>query len=204
MKSIAILLVPGAQPLEVVGPYEVFSVADDLARRPEWGGTPSFRPVLVAPRPGPVACRYGLVLEPHAVLADDGPLYDAIIVPGGAIGDSLADASLHQWIRRHALAEAEHLVASVCYGAFMLASAGVLDGRAATTHWEDTADLQRQHPRVDVREHRCVVDEGRIVTSAGNTAGLDLALGLVARWHGEVLASRTARQLEYTRQVASA
>ncbi len=197
MKSIGVLVLPGAQPLEVVGPYEVFCVADHLARQPDWGGAPAFRPVLVAARAGAVECRYGLVLQAQAVI-DDGTLFDAIVVPGGAISQSLGDAHLHRWIERHAQAESGPVVASVCYGAFMLANAGVLRGHAATTHWEDQADLQRQHPDVAVQQDRRVVDEGRIVTAAGNTAGIDLALRLVARWHGEALAARTARQLEYT------
>lgn len=198
MKTIGILVLPGAQPLEVVGPYEVFCVADHLARQAEWGGSPAFRPVLVAARAEAVECRYGLTLHAQAAIGDD-TLFDAIVVPGGAISQSLEDPALLQWIERHAKAESEPVVASVCYGAFMLASAGVLDGRAATTHWEDTADLQQRYGQVTVRENQRVVDEGRIVTAAGNTAGLDLALSLVARWHSEALAARTARQLEYTR-----
>jgi transcriptional regulator GlxA family with amidase domain len=197
VKAIGVLLMPGAQPLEVVGPYEVFCVADHLARQPDWGGAPAFRPVLVGARPGPVECRYGLVLQAQAGIGD-GTLFDAIVVPGGAIAQSLEDADLHRWIERHARADSAPVVASVCYGAFMLASAGVLDGHAATTHWEVVADLRRRHPEVAVQEVQRVVDEGLIVTAAGNTAGLDLALRLVARWHSEALATRTAMQLEYT------
>lgn len=203
MKSIGVLVMPGAQPLEVVAPFEVFCVADHLARQREWGGAPAFRPVLVAAQPGAVECRYGLVLQAQSGM-DDGTLFDAIVVPGGAISASLDDSRLHRWIGRHAQAASAPVVASVCYGAFMLASAGVLDGRAATTHWEDAADLRQRHPEVAVLEDQRVVDEGRIVTAAGNTAGIDLALRLVARWHSEALATRTALQLEYTRPGAHA
>jgi transcriptional regulator GlxA family with amidase domain len=195
MKTIAILVMPGAQPLEIIGPYEIFSIADALAQNPEWGGTATFRPVLVSAQKGTVNLRYNITISTHEALSDR--LYDAIVVPGGAICESLSDSSLHQWIARHASTDSVDTVASVCYGAFMLGHAGVLNGLSATTHWEDTGDLAKSFPSVKVQTDQRVVDQGRIVTSAGNTAGLDLALQLVAKWHSQSLADRVAKQIEY-------
>jgi transcriptional regulator GlxA family with amidase domain len=92
--------------------------------------------------------------------------------------------------------ERTRITPSVCTGAFLLAKAGLLNGRSATTHWEDIADLRDQFPEVCVLEHRRWVDEGRVVTSAGISAGIDMSLHLVERLAGRALALATARQLD--------
>lgn len=89
------------------------------------------------------------------------------------------------------------LTASVCTGAFLLGKAGLLDGKRATTHWEDVADLRAMFPQVRVIEGARWVDEGSVVTSAGISAGLDMSLHVVARLAGSELAARTARQMQY-------
>jgi transcriptional regulator GlxA family with amidase domain len=89
------------------------------------------------------------------------------------------------------------LVASICTGAFLLAKAGVLDGKAVTTHWEDIDDLKAMFPGLDVRTGQRWVDEGTVVTSAGISAGIDMSLHLVERLAGRALAERTARQMEF-------
>jgi transcriptional regulator GlxA family with amidase domain len=99
------------------------------------------------------------------------------------------------WVRR--VAGATKLTASVCTGAFLLAKAGVLDGRAATTHWEDVDDLKAMFPGLDVRTGVRWVDEGPVVSSAGISAGIDMSLHLVERLAGRALAERTARQLDF-------
>ena len=107
----------------------------------------------------------------------------------------LNDAATLDWIR--AAAGGAGLVASVCTGAFILARLGLLAGRACTTHWEDVADLRRDHPALDVREDVPFVDQGAVVTSAGISAGIGMSLHLVARILGADAARRTARQMQF-------
>ena len=104
-------------------------------------------------------------------------------------------ADLTAWIAREA--PKTTLTASVCTGAFLLAKAGLLDGRRVTTHWEDVGDLRRLFPSLRVEEGPQWIDEGRIVTSAGISAGLDMSLHLVSRLASVELAERTARQMDY-------
>jgi transcriptional regulator GlxA family with amidase domain len=99
------------------------------------------------------------------------------------------------WLQR--VAPATSVTASVCTGAFLLAQAGLLQGKRATTHWEDVAGLRRLFPEVEVVEERRWVDLGSIVTSAGISAGIDMSLHLVARLAGDELARQTARQMQY-------
>jgi transcriptional regulator GlxA family with amidase domain len=103
--------------------------------------------------------------------------------------------SVIDWIAARARTAA--LTASVCTGAFLLARAGLLDGRRVTTHWEDVGDLRRMFPALKVEEGPRWIDEGAIVTSAGISAGIDMSLHLVERRGGEALALRTARQMDY-------
>ena len=105
------------------------------------------------------------------------------------------DLTLRQWIV--GVSRQAELVASVCTGSVLLAQAGLLRGRRATTHWEDAADLQRDFPDVRVVADARWIDEGTIVTAAGISAGLDMSLHLVARFEGEELAMLTARQMDY-------
>jgi transcriptional regulator GlxA family with amidase domain len=126
---------------------------------------------------------------------DDAPPTDVLVVPGGVVDATMACAATLAWIA-HASREAR-ITASVCTGAFLLAASGVLRNERVTTHWEDIADLRARFPLLDVREGMRWVDEGRIVTSAGITAGIDMSLHLVARLAGEPLALRTARQMDF-------
>jgi len=110
----------------------------------------------------------------------------------------LKDAEVIDWVRQ--VSERAQLTASICTGAFLLGAAGVLDGRRATTHWEDVEDLRRAFPKVEVLADRRWVDEGDVVTSAGISAGIDMSLHLVRRLGSEELAVRTARQMDYAWQ----
>ncbi len=141
-----------------------------------------------------VVARGGLRLVASYTVAQHPPL-DILIVPGGLQQDAERDERLIAWLAetaRHA-----SVTASVCTGAFLLATAGLLNGGQATSHWEDVDDLERRFPRVRVRRHIRWVDEGRIVTSAGISAGIDMSLHLVRRQEGEELATATAHQMEY-------
>jgi len=141
-----------------------------------------------------IHARAALQVQPHFTISNH-PLVDLVLIPGGVHSAELERPNIIDWIARSS-ARAE-LTASVCTGAFLLAKAGLLSGKAVTTHWEDIADFRAMFPAITVRENLRWVDEGNIVTAAGISAGLDMSLHLVARLVGEDLAVRTARQMDY-------
>ncbi|MFC6750651.1 DJ-1/PfpI family protein [Deinococcus aquaticus] len=118
-----------------------------------------------------------------------------LIVPGGVMDVPLADPRVQDWVR--AQATRVEVLASICTGAFLLARAGLLDGRRVTTHWEDQADLAATFPALMVVPDVAWVDTGAVVTSGGISAGIDMTLHLVERLHSRALAERTARQMEF-------
>ena len=191
--SIAIYVYPQVEVLDFAGPFEVFTTASRVHGRRHPGQEPPFRVFTVAGSAEPLQARAGLRVLPDHGFANC-PAADVLLVPGGVVDQALADAQAIDWVRRTA-AQAQ-LTASVCTGAFLLAKAGLLQHRRATTHWEDTDDLRNGFPEVQVQEGVRWVDEGAIVTSAGIAAGIDMSLHLVARLAGEPLAVATARQMD--------
>ena len=119
----------------------------------------------------------------------------ALVVPGGVVDAELENSNVIEWVKR--IDVSSQLTASVCTGAFILGRAGLLDGLKATTHWEDIPDLERAKPNVTVLRDVDWVDQGRIVTSAGISAGINMSLYLVSRLHSPELAVATARQMQY-------
>jgi transcriptional regulator GlxA family with amidase domain len=181
--------------LDFAGPFEVFSTASRIASRLEPDVPPPFRVTLVADTARAVRARGGLNVVAEGSFAAHPP-FDLLLVPGGDVTAELARPAVRDWIRRTAARAA--VTASVCTGAFLIAQAGLIDGRRATTHWEDLDDLRRQFPAVRVETDCAWVDEGSVVTSAGISAGLDMSLHLVARLATPDLADRTARQMDYS------
>lgn len=191
---VAILAFDGVEALDFAGPFEVFTTASRVHGRRRPGDAPPFAVRSVAARPGPVRARAGLSMLPDHTL-DDAPAAELLLVPGGVVDACMDDARLLRWIAQaHA---GTQVTASVCTGAFVLAQAGVLASGPCTTHWEDVADLQAAFPALEVDGARRWVDQGRIVTSAGISAGIDMSLHLVARLAGRALAEATARQMDY-------
>ena len=191
MRSIVIVGFDRAQLLDIAGPLQVFASARDLA---EARGLPDpYEIALVSPTGGAVATSSGLAVisEPYALHA--GPI-DTLIVAGGP-GSRRAQHhdGLVRWIR--AEAEKARRVCSVCTGAFLLGAAGLLDGRRATTHWGAAAALQRLYPRALVDPEPIFLRDGKLWTSAGVTAGIDLALALVEEDLGRAQALAVARRL---------
>jgi transcriptional regulator GlxA family with amidase domain len=185
--------------LDFAGPFEVFTTAVRVAAklRRQAGLPPSHAPwtVHTASAQGrPVRARAGLTLQAEYALAS-APAADVLLIPGGVVDGVLADAPLMADIR--AQAERAPLVASVCTGAFILADAGVLHAAPCTTHWEDVEDLRQRHPHLQLQPEARWVDNGRIVSSAGISAGMDMSLHLVERLAGRELALATARQMDY-------
>ena len=192
---VGIYMFDGVEVLDFAGPFEVFWTAARLAARQQQPGQPPPPPpTLIADRARTVQARGGLSIVCGASLAEHPPP-DVLIVPGGVVDAELARADVVAWIAR--TAPATRITASVCTGAFLLAKAGLLDGRRATTHWEDVDELRRRFPRVAVEAGPAWIDEDRIVTSAGISAGIDMSLHLVSRLAGEPLARATARQMDY-------
>jgi transcriptional regulator GlxA family with amidase domain len=180
--------------LDFAGPFEVFSTASRVARRLDPDAPPPFAVTLVADTRRTVRARGGLGVASQASF-DDHPPFDVLVVPGGEVSRELERPEVTAWIARTAPTTA--ITASVCTGAFLLARAGLLDGRRVTTHWEDVGELRRLFPALRVEEGPSWIDEGRVVTSAGISAGLDMSLHLVSRRASLELAERTARQMDY-------
>lgn len=191
--QIGILVFPDVEVLDFSGPFEVFSVASRIARRVIGVDAP-LTVSLVGADGGVVRARHGMGVVPHAGFRN-APQFDLLVVPGGLVDQPLGDSATLAWIR--AQDEGAALTASVCTGAFILAELGMLDGLAVTTHWDDIADLRKQYPQLDVREQLPYIDQGRIVTSAGISAGIGMSLHLVGRILGDTMARATARQMEY-------
>ncbi|HEY0757983.1 MAG TPA: DJ-1/PfpI family protein [Acidisarcina sp.] len=189
--EVAILVFNDIEVLDFAGPFEVFSVASRVAQRDELSSVAVFETFLFSRTGQPVTTRGGMILGPHRSLGEMAQP-DVLIVPGGVMTEPLADAELIKWIR-----ETSAITASVCTGAFILARAGLLDGLSATTHWEDIEELKQFAPRAKILSDVAFVDEGRIVTSGGISAGIDMSLHLVGRLTSPELAARTARQMAY-------
>lgn len=198
-KTIGILLFDDMELLDFAGPYEVFTTAVRVHQRMQPGALAPFRISTVGVTTRRVRARAGLVVEAEHLLAGHPPL-DVVIVPGGVVTDVLQRSDVIDWLK--SAASRALLTASVCTGAFLLAKAGLLDHRAATTHREDQSDLQSMFPQVQVKDGQRWIDEGPVITSAGISAGIDMSLHLVSRLLTPYLAMRTARQMEFDWQPA--
>jgi transcriptional regulator GlxA family with amidase domain len=188
VKRIVIVVFPGVQALDAVGPAEVFSMAGRVL------DAAAYRLELVAPVPGPIVASSGLELAPQRGIGAVRGSIDTLLVAGGkGARRASEDARLILWIQ--ASAARARRVASVCNGAFLLAEAGLLDGRRATTHWAACDALARQYPRIEVDRDPIFVHDGNVYTSAGVTAGIDLALALVEDDLGASVAREVARAL---------
>ncbi|GAA2133118.1 GlxA family transcriptional regulator [Kitasatospora kazusensis] len=179
----------GAQALDMTGPIEVF----DTVNRQLAGSGGGYRIEFVSADAPLVRTSSGMLVGAEPLAAGDGPI-DTLLVPGGwSLKEALGDRELVSWIRR--AAGRSRRVASVCGGAFLLAEAGLLAGRRATTHWAYCAEMTRRYPDVRVEPEPIFVWDGRFVTSAGVSTGIDLALALVEADHGAAFALEIARFL---------
>ena len=184
MRNVLVVLFDGVQSLDVTGPVEVINGAET--------GCPGTYRIRTASLDGaPVRTTSGLTLVPDHSLAD-APAPHTLLVPGGQ-GTRDNDARLVDWLRVHG-PRAERLV-SICTGAILLAEAGLLDGRRATTHWAYCDKLARDHPTIDVDPDPIFIRDGQVSTSAGVTSGIDLALALVEDDFGSELARSIARRM---------
>ena len=189
VRVIEVLAFPAVQLLDVTGPLQVFASANDLVA--EAGEAPPYVLRVVA-KGGPVTASAGLGIAASPLPRIGAP--DTLMIAGGpGVEAATADPVLIKWIRERA--RTARRVASVCTGAFLLAASGVLDGRRAVTHWSYCAELARRFPAVRVESDPIFVRDGAVWTSAGVTAGIDLALALVEEDLGRTVALAVARYL---------
>jgi len=186
---IAVALFPGVEELDFAGPWEVLSAWSHLA--PDDG----VEVVTVAEEPAPLRCAKGLTVVAERTWADLGPL-DVLVLPGGrGTRPLLSDRPFLDRLRR--LATGGTLMTSVCTGSLLYAGAGLLDGRPATTHWASLDELAGLGTGVAVRPDERFVDTGQVVTASGVSAGIDMALHLVARLHSVERARQVRRYIQY-------
>jgi transcriptional regulator GlxA family with amidase domain len=194
-KRVGILIFAAVEVLDFAGPYEVFSVTRLSEDRRLEEPSP-FEVMLVAEGMEPVQATGGLRVLPEVSLSTC-PALDVLVVPGGwGTRAEVSNTALLDWISDRGR-QVETLT-SVCTGSFLLAQAGLLDGRRATTHWRSLARMRQTYPAVTVEDKLHVVEEGHVLTSAGISAGIDMALHVVRRYFGESVARATARHMEYT------
>ena len=196
--NVGIFIFENVEVLDFAGPFEVFSrtrlVPGVESRRSE--DSAPFHVFTVARTAGPLTATGGLRLIPNYAWSAAPPI-DLLVVPGGFGTRVLRDdAEALAWI--HSVATRARTVTSVCTGALLLANAGLLDGRRATTHWASLDALEALRPAINVERGPRVVDDG-VITSAGVSAGIDMALYVVERLFGSDVANETAHYMEYVR-----
>ena len=191
-KTVGILIFDGVEVLDFCGPFEVFSVASPPGEDRDQA---LFTAYTIAPSRDLVTCAGGLLVQPHYDLSDH-PRLDIVVIPGGqgTRRERLNQTTVDWIMSRSTKAD---LVASVCTGSLLMGEAGLLDGGPATTHWA-ARDLMRElYPTVEIVDDVRVVDRGHIITSAGISAGIDMALHVVERLFDLETAQWTARKMEY-------
>jgi transcriptional regulator GlxA family with amidase domain len=187
MRRIVLVTFPDTTLLDVVGPSEVFHSANEL------GASPPYELGVASAGGGPVRASSGLVVDTVPIGGVRGPVDTLMTTGGTGVRAAAQDAALVAGVAR--LAGGARRVTSVCTGTFLLAAAGLLEGRRVTTHWGRAAALARQFPTLDIDPDRIFIRDGSVWTSAGVTAGIDLALALVEDDHGPDLAREVARWL---------
>jgi len=191
--NVGIYLYNEVEVLDFAGPFEVFSTASRVNARVSPESDNLFNVYTVAEDSNPLFARGGLQVVPEHSISDH-PKIDLLIIPGGIVTDELAKDHVVSWIK--ASSKIANITASVCTGTFLLAKAGLLNTKSATTHWEDIDDFHSMFPDVKIKENVRWVDEGPIITAAGISAGIDMSLHLISRVVNEDLAIRTAKQME--------
>jgi transcriptional regulator GlxA family with amidase domain len=191
-RRVAVVAFPRVQILDVTGPLEVFARTARLLRD-RGRSDDAYSVAILASKRGPLVASSGLTIVADRAFARAGAL-DTLLVAGGiGTADAARDRSLVAWLRR--TRPRVRRFGSVCTGAFVLAAAGLLDGKRATTHWQQCAALAERFAAIDVEPDAIFVKDGATYTSAGVTAGMDLALAMVEEDHGREVALDVARQL---------
>jgi transcriptional regulator GlxA family with amidase domain len=186
-RRIAMLIYPGIAPLDVAGPLQVFGFSNFLMKRQ------LYDIVTVAPTAEPVQTGLGFAMLPACGMKDLPLPIDTLLVSGGSGPDAVQDPDIFEWLRETTPKARRY--GSICTGIFVLANAGLIAGRRVTTHWALGDELARRHPTAKVELDSIFVRDGRLYSSAGITAGMDLALALLEEDHGRDFALKVARYL---------
>jgi len=193
-KRVGILIFPNVEVLDFCGPFEVFSVTR-LNEETRYGDVSPIEVLLIAETKDTVVATGGLKVIPDVTLETCPPL-DILVVPGGwGTRAEAKNKRLLDWIAERG--RSVETLTSVCTGSMLLGQAGLLDGRRATTHWRSLERMRDAFPAVTVEEKLHVVEHDHVLTSAGISAGIDMALRVVIRYFGETVARGTVRNMEY-------
>jgi len=192
-RRVVLVGAPGTQILDLVGPFQIFTRAAELFARTSSSRTPIYQVEVVSTARGrPILTNCGLGLMAHRSFREvRGPIDTLLIAGGNSIECGEVSEEVLQWIRD--VAASTRRIGSVCTGALLLAQAGLLDGKKATTHWKYCDQLATTYPDVEVNPDPIFVRDGNVYTSAGVTAGMDLSLALIEEDHGSRLALEVAR-----------
>ncbi len=202
MKTVDVLLYDGVDELDFCGPYEVLSSCRRVIDG-KWSDKPAFQVQTVADRRATIQCAHGLCVLPDKSLAQAFEA-DIVVIPGGP-GARRETLPLHLIEFLNNACDTAEVIASVCTGAFILAKAGIADGHQITTHSAHTETLAKMYPKVRVvKGARVVNGGGNVMSSAGISAGIDLALAVIARYEGKETAQFAAKRLEWTGNWAEA
>ncbi len=188
MKTVAMVLFPDFLLLDMAGPLEVFSIANRYLPAAD-----HYRIVTLGIDAGQVIASNGVKVQPDLLLHQADVAYDLLLVPGGPGAYNECHPALLPWLK--AAAPRATRYGSICTGAFVLGHAGLLDGRRVTTHWHYTERLIKGFPKATVETDHIYLQDGRLITSGGVTAGIDLALSVVAQDHGKQVAVDVAKVL---------
>jgi transcriptional regulator GlxA family with amidase domain len=188
-QAVAIAIHNGVQALDVAGPVDVFIEANNFL-----DDSDRYETVLVAAEHGPLRASNGIRLLSDVTFEEASGGFDVILVAGGpSLSVTMPDPRLVEWMK--AAPWHSSMYGSICTGAFVLGHAGLLDDRRVTTHWQDAPTLAARFPKAKVEPDLIYVRDGRLITSAGVTAGIDLALALVGQRHGAEIALKVAKRL---------
>lgn len=188
-KQVALIIHEGVQALDVAGPLDVFAEANNFLPANE-----GYESIMIGAETRLVRASNGMAMAPELSFAQACRTFDTALVAGGpALPDAPADEGMLDWLRSWGTSSRRY--GSICTGAFALGHAGLLDGRTATTHWQNAEKLAAMFPEARIEHDRIYARDGRMVTSAGVTAGIDLTLALVSEDYGEALALSCAKRL---------
>jgi transcriptional regulator GlxA family with amidase domain len=188
MKTVAMALFPDFLLLDMAGPLEVFSIANRYLPPAQ-----HYRILILGTESGPLRASNGVMVQADLLLEEALDAYDLLLVPGGPGAYNECHPALLPWLR--AAVPRARRFGSICTGAFVLGYAGLLDGHRVTTHWHYTERLIKAFPKAIVETDRIYLQDGRLITSGGVTAGIDLALSVVAQDHGKQVAVEVAKVL---------
>ena len=188
--QLGIFLFPEVEVLDFAGPFEVFSLAENEAREK------LFQVHTIGETTEMIHARNGLQVVPDYSF-DNHPKLDILVIPGGhgARVLEVKKPKTLDWIKQQS--QEVNILASVCTGAFLLAKLELLDHKKATTHWAHYDELEQQYPKVEVQRNVKFVDEGKIITAGGISAGIDMSFYIITRLFDQQLAQKTAKRMEY-------